>query len=355
LVFKNRKSKKLSGKGKVMKKITDHSYEIDTEAFGHERLIASYLIKGKDRTALIDPGFPSSAQTVIDKLRAGGVDPSTIDYIVLTHFHIDHSGGTGAFIRENPRAKVIIHKRSSFYVKNFAKIVGGARMVFRPELIRKFGEAYVVPADSVMPVVDGDVIDLGGGIRLKVIHTPGHSPDNVCYLEESSATLFTGDMACLQYPDLNHVFIPAGSPPLFDINDEIDSLRSLSGLTTERIMAPHYGHAGSSCEEFIDRSIEAIESTKRDIKMMFKEGVEFQHMIERLRMNIIKASGRSEEAIPGFLANTYLREMLKTGLMGFLAFLLEYAPYPRGFTYDESKVDYEGANRSFSTHGVGRS
>ena len=65
---------------------------------------------------------------------------------------------------------------------------------------------------------------------------------------------------------------------------------------------------------------------------MFKENREFPHMIERLRADIIRESGRKEEEIPGFLSKVYIREMLKTGLMGYLAYLLEYAPYPRSFS-----------------------
>ncbi len=329
-----------------MKAITEYIHGIDTEAFGHKRLIASYLVKGKDKTALIDPGFPSSSPVVMKKLKANGIDPSGIDYILLTHFHIDHSGGTGIFLKESPDAKVMVHKRSAFYVKNFAKIVAGARMVFRRELIKKFGEACSVPAGKVVSLNDGDVIDLGGGIRLRVIHTPGHSPDNVCYFEEYSKTLFPGDLACLQYPDLNRVYIPAGSPPLFEINDEISSLKSISRLKTERILVPHYGNACASCDEFTERSMDAIDKTRTSIEGMFREDIEFRHMVERLRREIIEASGKSEDSLPEFLSEIYLREMLKTGLMGFFAFMLEYAPYPRGFSFDECVVNHETGNHS---------
>ncbi len=317
-----------------MREIADGIYQIDTEAFGAPGLVAAYLVKGKERTALIDPGFPSSAGGVMDKLRAGVVDPSGIDYIVLTHFHIDHSGGTGAFIRENPGLKVLVHKRSSFYVKNFGKIVGGARMVFRPALIQKFGEVYPVPAENVVPLVDRDEIDLGERV-LEVIHAPGHSPDNICIHDRKADILFTGDLSCLQYPDLNRTYIPAGSPPLFEINDEMASLASLERFSPEEILTPHFGPAGLPIRDFIDRSVSAIEDTRKKIKAMFREGVEFQHMIERLSAEIIRASGRPEEEIPEFLRDIYIREMLKTGLMGFLAFLLEYAPYPRGFSVQE--------------------
>ncbi|HDY70979.1 MAG TPA: hypothetical protein ENH50_04860 [Nitrospirae bacterium] len=92
--------------------------------------------------------------------------------------------------------------------------------------------------------------------------------------------------------------------------------------------------------------MDAIDKTRTSIEGMFREGIEFRHMVERLRSEIIEASGKSEDSIPEFLSEIYLREMLKTGLMGFFAFMLEYAPYPRGFSFDECEVNHETCNHS---------
>lgn len=315
-----------------MKEVAPDISIIDTKAFGQDKIIASYLIRGKNKTALIDPGFPSSAPVVKAALQAQGVELSQIDYILLTHFHLDHSGGTGAIIKGSPNARVVIHKRAAFYVKNFGKIVGGARMVFRPDIIRKFGEADPVPHANIQSVSDGDVIDLGGGTVLRVIHTPGHCPDEVSYFDEGSGTIITGDVASLQYPWFDHVPIPAGSPPLFDLNEQIASLNSLRDLSATKILIPHYGEVPGAWADYLDRNIEAIEAMKRSITDMFQEKMEFPQMVERLRQDLITASGRPESEIPEFLSKVYIREMLKTGLMGFLAYMLEYAPYPRAFS-----------------------
>lgn len=315
-----------------MKAIFPYIHVIDTRAFGQEQVIASYLIQGPEKTALFDPGFPSSATTVKEELRKNGIDPSGIDYVFLTHFHLDHSGGTGAILREALGAKVIVHKRAAFYVKNFAKIVGGARMVFRAEVIRQFGEAETVPAERVVSVVDGDVIDLGGNVRIRTIHTPGHCGDQVSYLEEGSRAIITGDVACLQYPHLNYVPIPAGSPPLFDLGEEVSSLNALRSVEVEHILVPHYGKVEGPWKDFLDRNIAAIEDTRQRINSMFRENIEFPQMIELLRQDILRAAGKTEDEVPAFLSGIYLREMLKTGLMGFLAYMLEYAPYPRSFS-----------------------
>lgn len=315
-----------------MKEVAPNISIIDTKAFGQEKIIASYLIRGKNKTAFIDPGFPSSAPVVKAALRQKGIELSQIDYVLLTHFHLDHSGGTGAIIKESHGAKVVIHKRAAFYVKNFGKIVGGARMVFRPEIIKKFGDVDPVPHENILPVSEGDRIDLGGGTVIRVIHTPGHCADEVSYFEEGSGAIFTGDVASLQYPWFNHVPIPAGSPPLFDLSEEIASLNALRSVSAKKILIPHYGEVPGAWSDYLDRNIETIEHTKRSIMQMFQEKMEFPQMVEQLRMDLIKACGKAESEIPEFLSKIYIREMLKTGLMGFLAYLLEYAPYPRAFS-----------------------
>lgn len=313
-----------------MKKITPNIYKIDTEALGQEKIIASYLIKGDKRIAIVDPGFPSSFPIIKENIKLNGFDITNIDYILLTHFHLDHSGSTGLIIKDSPKTKVMIHRRSSFYVKNFFKIVGGARMVFGIDLMRKFGESLEVPGENVISIDNEDEIDLGG-IKLKVVYTPGHSSDSVSYFEEKSASLIIGDAACIQYPALNHVMIPAGSPPIFDLVEEISTLNRLKSLHIERILLPHYGVIENSNSEFFERNINAIEKTKDGIIDMFKKNIEFQYMIEELRENIIKESGSPEDAISQFLSEIWLRMMLKTGLMGMMAYLLQYAPYPRKF------------------------
>jgi glyoxylase-like metal-dependent hydrolase (beta-lactamase superfamily II) len=316
----------------AMKEVASNISIIDTKAFGQEKIIASYLVRGKNKTALIDPGFPSSAPVIKAALKQHGIEPAQIDHVLLTHFHLDHSGGTGALIQSSPRTTVMIHKRAAFYVRNFGKIVGGARMVFRPEIIRKFGDAVPVPHDAIRSLSDGDRIDLGGGTVIRVIHTPGHCGDEVSFFEECSGAIITGDVAGLQYPWFDHVPIPAGSPPLFDLNEEIASLNSLRSIPARKILIPHYGEIDSPWTDYLDRNIEAIESMKRTISEMFQERMEFPQMVERMRQDLIVASGKAESEIPEFVSKIYIREMLKTGLMGFLAYMLEYAPYPRAFT-----------------------
>ncbi|MEE8452977.1 MAG: MBL fold metallo-hydrolase [Thermoguttaceae bacterium] len=304
--------------------------QIDTEPLGHGQLVSSYLVRGSEKTALIDPGFPASFDTVVNAISSMGVSAEDLDYIVLTHTHFDHAGAAGQFVQIAPNARVAVHPRGGFYLKNGAKISGGARMVFGAELSDRLGETIDVPADRIMPVADGQSIDLGDK-RLTVHYTPGHSGDHVSLVEESTATLFPGDMACLHYPELGHVLIPAGSPPIYRTDQIVKGLQRLLKLNVQRILTPHFGEAPLQPSDFLAKNIESVVGNRDRIEKMFSQGLEFPQVVEKMRAGIIDESGMRESATPGFLADVWLRVMLKTGLMGYMADILQYARDLRPF------------------------
>ncbi|MDP6635183.1 MAG: MBL fold metallo-hydrolase [Phycisphaerae bacterium] len=316
----------------MAQQMADGVYLIDTKPMGVERIIASYLVVGSGATALIDPGFSCSVDTNIEAIKELGIEPDAIDYIVQTHCHIDHAGGVGQLAQLAGRAKVTAHQRGAFYLKNSMKIGGGGHMVFGSEMMAELGEPIDVAGDRIKTIGDGDVIDLGDK-NLRVFYTPGHSGDHVSLLEESTGMLFPGDTACLQYPDLGHVLIPAGSPPIYQTDHILSELTTLAGCDVKCVLTPHFGSGEGAPDEFLKANIDTVRSDRDRIDAMFKRGMEFPQVVEQLRSEIIEQSGRSPEEIPKFISDVWLRIMLKTGLMGLVADLLQYARDLRPFSH----------------------
>ncbi len=316
----------------MVQQVADGVYQIDTKPMGIESIIASYLVAGSDGIALIDPGFACSVDTNLDAIKELGIEPDAIDYVVLTHSHIDHAGGVGQLIGPAGRAKVAAHQRGAFYLKNSVKIGGGGHLVFGSEMMAQLGEPIDVPSDRIETIGDGDVIDLGDK-GLRVHYTPGHCGDHVSLLEESGGTLFPGDTACLHYPDLGQVLIPAGSPPIYQTEQIIDELNSLSQCDINLVLTPHFGSPDAAPGEFLSANIENVSSERDRIDAMFKRGMEFPQVVEQLRSEILQQSGKGPGEIPEFISDVWLRIMLKTGLMGLMADLLQYARDIRPFTH----------------------
>ncbi len=319
----------------MTQQMADSVYQIDTKPLGVESIIASYLVVGSGATALIDPGVSCSVDANLDAIKELGIEPDAIDYIVLTHSHIDHAGGVGALAQSLGRAKVAAHQRGAFYLKNAVKIAGGGHMVFGSEMMADLGEPIDVAGDRIKVIDDGDTIDLGNK-KIRVYSTPGHSGDHVSLLEESTGTLFTGDTACLHYPDLGHTLIPAGSPPIYQTDQILSELSMLSGRGIGCVLTPHFGSAKTDPAEFLSENIDTVKTERDRIDAMFRRGMEFPQVVEQLRAEILKQSGKAPEDIPEFLGDVWLRIMLKTGLMGLMADLLQYARDFRPFTHTVS-------------------
>ena len=311
-------------------KIAPGKLQIDTRPLGHEKLVASYLVRGEDKTALIDPGFPSSAQTVLDECRDAGVEAGQIDYIVLTHSHINHAGAAGVVAAVAANATLVTHKRGVFYLKNSVKITGGASIVFGLELGEQFGGGADVAAERIRAVGDGDVIDLGEK-QLQIFRTAGHSGDHISLFEPATGTLFPGDTVCLHYPQLGHVLIPAGSPPIYHTDYVVEELRRLGELDVKTVLTPHFGRPDVEPAEFIANNIEAVTRTRADIEAMLARGMEFPQVVEAMRDGVLAGANRDRSDIPDFLADVWLRIMLRTGLMGYMADILQYARDIRPF------------------------
>lgn len=313
-------------------------FSIDTRPLGREQLVASFLVQGRRATALIDPGFPVSAQAVADGVRACGIEPEGLDYIVLTHSHIDHAGAVGWLAQTARGATVVAHKRGAFYLKNSAKIHGGGRMVFGAELSDALGETADVPASRIRTIDDGEAIDLGDK-RLVAFYSPGHSGDHLSLFEEATRTLFPGDTACLHYPQLGHVLIPAGSPPIYRADSIVAELQRLAALDAATVLTPHFCGVEASPADFLAWNIEAVQTSRDRIDAMFKQGLEFPQVVEKLRTEVLDASGKARADIPDFVANVWLRAMLRTGLMGYMADILQYAREMHPFRGNMEAVD----------------
>ncbi len=102
-------------------KISDYLYLIDLEAANIKNFFASYLLKGK-RVAIVESGPTSSVPNLTAALKELNVKPNDVEYVAVSHIHLDHGGGVGTLFRYLPKAKVIVHQRGAPHLANPEKL-----------------------------------------------------------------------------------------------------------------------------------------------------------------------------------------------------------------------------------------
>lgn len=139
--------------------------------------------------AVIDPGLDASAV-----LRAVEQEKVNLKYIINTHGHVDHMAANAA-VKNETGADILIHEDDAGMLTN---VMSNLSMFMGME-IRS-------PAAS-RKLKDGDTIQIGTTVELKVIHTPGHTPGGICLL--CGKTLFSGDTLFQQ--SIGRTDFPGGS------------------------------------------------------------------------------------------------------------------------------------------------
>jgi len=222
-----------------IKEVAENIYLIDDCLYSIPKWGSVYLIN-EEKKVLIDSGPATSAYAVLDGIKDVGVRPDEIDYIIVTHVHLDHAGGAGVLIKDMPKAQVIAHHRGARHLVNPEKLIRGTIEFQGEDAMAKHGEVVSIEAERVKPAYEGDVLTLGERQTLEFIDAPGHAPHELCIYESRNNGVFTGDAAGISIAD-NEILMPASQPPNFDLELYINTLERLMKLKATRIYFAHFG------------------------------------------------------------------------------------------------------------------
>jgi glyoxylase-like metal-dependent hydrolase (beta-lactamase superfamily II) len=251
-----------------MEEIAPGIRQLDTLLGGMERMTAGFLVEGP-LPALIETGSRTSTDTVVEALKAAGLGPGDLRWVIVTHIHLDHAGAVGDVAEAFPNATVIVHEKGARHLVDPTRLIDSAARVYGPLLDGLYGRMLAVPEERLIAAGDGFSIDVGNGRNLRLIDSPGHAKHHHAVLDEHTGTLLVGDAVGVQLPDIGDLR-PATPPPDFDLEAAVASLRRFRELKPQQVVLTHYGPVADAdatlveAEEMLHRWVELAERVLRE-------------------------------------------------------------------------------------------
>ncbi len=270
-------------------RVAEGVYLIDVGIWGIAKQMALYVIKSADMVVLIDTGTKKEVETVITEL--GNLGVPSVDYILVTHSHMDHCGGLIDLAVKFPQAEIGIPYAAQDLRKDWDKKV------------EKLGLS-----SPVQLLKEGTLIKLDASYRLEVLETPGHIDDHISFLLRPQQILFVGD-ACGAHHLGQNFSRPSAYAPYFHHEQYINSLLRFQKLKPAGLGIASYGFASSTdAANCIRTAISDYQNWMQVVLKSVKENPDEEYVSGEL----LKKFGRS----PGEILENRTDQWVKTILRG---------------------------------------
>jgi glyoxylase-like metal-dependent hydrolase (beta-lactamase superfamily II) len=224
-------------------RLNDGIVAIDTE-YARPMQDASHLIIEGGRAAFVDTGTNNSVPLLINALQQENLDVGDVDYVFLTHIHLDHAGGAGLLMQALPNARCVVHPRGAPHMYDPAKLIAGTEAVYGVEQTRSmYGDIQAIAESRCDVAEDEQCFDLNGR-KMQTLYTEGHALHHYSLNDPASRGVFTGDSFGVSYRELDtaagEIIFPTSTPTHFDPDAAHVSVDRIMGCNPEQLYLTHY-------------------------------------------------------------------------------------------------------------------
>lgn len=215
--------------------------DVEYQYHGH---CASHIVVQDGRALIVDVGPNDGVPRVLAGLRELGLGPEAVDYVFLTHVHLDHAGGAGVLLRELPNARALLHPRGAPHMIDPTKLAAGSMQVYgEADFKRLYGQIVPIPAERVVSTQDGERIRLGTR-EFDILYTPGHALHHHTLFDRRASAVFTGDVFGVSYRTFDSPRGPwsliTTTPTQFDPEQMGQSIDRIVALQPEAAYVTHF-------------------------------------------------------------------------------------------------------------------
>ena len=219
-------------------------YSVDAQ-YVRPKHAAIHLILENGRVAFVDSGCNDSIPNALQALDELRVSVDSVDYVMLSHIHLDHAGGAGTMMKLFPNARLVVHPRGAWHMAKPARLMESVATVYGIEETRRlYGEVLPVDSSRIIEAKHETSIDLAGR-KLLCLDTPGHAKHHIAIVDSKSGHIFSGDTFGLSYPELDtdgrQFIFPTTTPVQFEPQAMHASIEMLMSYRPQAIYLTHFG------------------------------------------------------------------------------------------------------------------
>lgn len=249
---------------------------IDTEYANLKQVASCYLIEEEGHGIVVETNTTHAIPKILREMEAKQVRPENLDYIIVTHVHLDHAGGAWLLLEECPNAVLLAHPKTAKHLIDPSLLIKSATSVYGKENFQKlYGEIKPVPKERVRVMEHGEFLDWKGH-SFEFIYTKGHANHHFCIYDKKLNGVFTGDSFGISYPHLENgksFIFPTTTPTDFDAKEAIHSIDLILGTGANVCYLTHFGAVNNlkQCADDLKEGLQFCQNSLLELKNISKE------------------------------------------------------------------------------------
>jgi glyoxylase-like metal-dependent hydrolase (beta-lactamase superfamily II) len=265
----------------------DSVHTIDCQYADHSWVACAYLVVEDGRATFIETNTTHAVPLLLTKLEELGIPREKVDYVIITHVHLDHAGGASALLQACPNAKLLAHPKAARHMVHPERLIESSKLVYGEEPFMKlYGQIDPIEESRVKVMLDGETLSWGKR-NFTFLYTRGHANHHFCIFDSQTNAIFTGDSFGIAYPKLEggrQFIFPTTTPTDFHAEEAQRSLDLIVNTGATCAYLTHFGGIENlkAHAKFLSKGIVLSQSAILEAKKMDSDGYQFTK--EELRL-----------------------------------------------------------------------